>query len=1595
MKKTFLSVLLLLPLLYGLYAETVFQNRTVESIIVSRPVDVGSDSKNQDIWAVALIDRLLRFKLEPLPEILVAKADDILQAIPDINNFSRNIPEKVFLEAAQKLKCKNILLTRFEVLPKTKSLRLYAEVQSIDDQKILAQEEKDISFDSITSGIDTCISLMVRRINKNASAATLRSLEIPLLSNNYKSLRRLGEVFIEEQKTPSATLFKEYEKIIEKDPQMLLAYYYCARNGLLSGSYDKAAKYYKELLDLTPLHTEIYYPLAQSYRLAGRFSEGLNTIAICEKHQIKSIDLLIEKALDYEGLDQRGYAMSIHQQIISIDSLQPGSLLFLAREKNNAAQYKDALQLIQRLVKVSPGNGLAFLEQSKSLSALKEYDKAYDAIKKAFSLLPENPAVLQWLGDCNVRKQKYGEAAQNFYKALQTDPDNFDLYLKTARAMALDSHAFDALSLLRSIEQKFAANIVLKKEIALLEFSEGNIDKALPELELYCSKIKNDAEAYLTLGKIYIQTADYEKAVSILNTALQLSADKIVCRLFLGIAYFNKKDYSNAENLLNQVIAEKPLKDAHRMAGELYLAKGDKRQALTHFMKERELHGDALALQEQIASLHFQLNFFVPAKTEFARLIELDAKHQLARYYLAILHLREGDVRSAEYFLTDAQAFGPGNEEVYYHLGTFYATNSLFEKAVKSFLQSLSFNASSERSLIGCAQAYQKMGKDSSVAEIYVKLFNLNNTQYSSNLAEAGHLFLRTKNYQKAEATYSEFLQKGYKDFSVNASFASILFVRNDYARVISLLESATDNWKQDQKVALMLAESYNATGKYSTALPWCSILLSNDQNSRQGLRISANVYEKTGDTISALSMYDRYLKLPPDEVRCDYLFHSGELYEYKNLIANAIARYETAIREFPEDMRSYEHAGLLYFKNKSYTDAQRVLNLALKYPKVPAKLILLSARTYVALNKPDEAEALYKKYLAQVNSDADAWKELAFIYFNRNQFETALQPLNKTISLKNEDFEALRALGICYVNLKNYTSAISPLGRARTLRKNNTEIIDLSVQCYRKLNETTSLVSLLREWLILDPKRFDTKMELGKILLEEKKISEAISMFEQAIRFIPTDAAPYLYLSKAYEIQGNDSIRLSYLKSALKYSQPSWEVHYQLARYYVAKNIQKDAELQFQKSIDLNPSNPELHFEFGNLLSTQGNYSLALNEYRTALSVNSSNPLYLISVAFTLAKSGDSKGGLEYLTVALGKNSPDIRVMYLSGLTYRECNRMESATQILSEVIKLDPSYAPAYEALGDNYLESFKFTQATEYYFKAWEKGGFNETRAFKLGTALSYNRKYVESRDFFETILSHNPTHEVALYKVIESSCEIGDLKKARKLLTQFRANTTPWMQLAQGKIYETEKNSEAAITAYSIAKRIAPEHPYVYAGLGRVYLFKEVYDSAINYLSTATTFDTLNMQYLIYLGLAFERSGDTNSAALYYTEVDKRYPLHPDVHTLMANLKFAKKEYAGAARILERGIEYHPDDANLRFMLGKAFEGDDLYERAIEQYQIALKIGKGQPVEALRFIGNIYYEKLINSKKAKEYYKKYVKAGGINQDVELTMKKIDGE
>jgi tetratricopeptide (TPR) repeat protein len=125
---------------------------------------------------------------------------------------------------------------------------------------------------------------------------------------------------------------------------------------------------------------------------------------------------------------------------------------------------------------------------------------------------------------------------------------------------------------------------------------------------------------------------------------------------------------------------------------------------------------------------------------------------------------------------------------------------------------------------------------------------------------------------------------------------------------------------------------------------------------------------------------------------------------------------------------------------------------------------------------------------------------------------------------------------------------------------------------------------------------------------------------------------------------------------------------------------------------------------------------------------------------------------------------------------------------------------------------------------------------------------------------------------------------------------------------------------------------------------------------------------------------EQRGGTDSAlALLYT-IDEACPEFNGVQARIARVRSIRNEHAAAIAILKRGIRFHPDDSKLYAMLGKEYALTKEYESAVDAYQMAVKYGRESELDALLQIGNIYYENLMNSRKARSYYARYVKAGG---------------
>lgn len=200
-------------------------------------------------------------------------------------------------------------------------------------------------------------------------------------------------------------------------------------------------------------------------------------------------------------------------------------------------------------------------------------------------------------------------------------------------------------------------------------FLSGDTQKALEEL----SKYNTDARAQAEIALIYLQKRDYKKAQEALNNALKLEPQEPIYNLLqvwlysaqnkvkeaqktynnmlfltsdfeylasgklaLAQAYFNKKEFTEAGTILQDIYSNDPYKISHAvyLIARIYLANGNKKAAQTLFEQALEHDGSNYMPQLYLARTQYKLKQYIPSWQSYASLFILDGKNKEAKKYL-------------------------------------------------------------------------------------------------------------------------------------------------------------------------------------------------------------------------------------------------------------------------------------------------------------------------------------------------------------------------------------------------------------------------------------------------------------------------------------------------------------------------------------------------------------------------------------------------------------------------------------------------------------------------------------------------------------------------------------------------------------------------------------------------------------------------------------------------------------------------------------------------------------------------------------------------------------------------------------------------
>ena len=971
--------------------------------------------------------------------------------------------------------------------------------------------------------------------------------------------------------------------------------------------------------------------------------------------------------------------------------------------------------------------------------------------------------------------------------------------------------------------------------------------------------------------------------------------------------------------------------------------------------------------------------------------LQLLAVHACGTGALAALG-QAGD-SAANRFLTRTEKSAVSIPSLFDLLGDAFTMARQYGNAIAMYDRALRFDGYNAEIMLKMSTSQLIAHRETGAAETYLRIFESDREHYLDYAAKAGRLFSKYGITEKAIKAYTLYLERRRPaDREVQRELARLLFSEKNYSGVIALLREQTASADDSREVMRMAAESYCATGQYQASTPILSSLVALEPNNPRFAELAGLSYEKQGEIASAAAMYARYLAAPGSDRSADIAYHTGMLCEQIGHQAEAAARYEANLKLYPEDIRNYERLGFLYSSGKEWDKAQKILETALEFPQPSPELKKELAQTYIAQNRKNHAVLMYQKYCNVVPGDADAVREFGKLLFDQKLYGRAIEVLKQAAKDYPKDFECLYRLGASYVNCNDFVSGCEPLARAHELNRTYVPVLSLLAKCYRSLKRSDNLCGVLKEWSVIEPKNSDVWLELGALYLAKGKAGDATAVLTEAAQLLPLDARPHKLLAQSYERLKNDSMQLFHLKNVCSYTPEDADAYGALSRFYLTRQRFAEAESTLQKAAAINPGDHLTTFKLGELLLNRGAASAAYQALDKAVRAQPDNPLYLAQLSRAASSIGNNSRAQQAVARAIELEPKNARILFLAGCTYKNLGDRDAAERFLKDALARDNSLTECYSALGDLYKEEVKLRLAAANYFTAWEKGGYREDVALNLGVTLTLSEKFGEARDFLETVVLKNPANDEARYRLAAAFCDLGNPKDARETAKGFTRAGLIWSQLANGRIYEQEKNLDAAAISYAVVARLSPSDPFAHEGTARIFAARNQVDSAVFHYAIARKTDSLNMKIAMEMGKVYEQLAETDSALACYDEVNRKYPDHQTVALEIGRLLAERHDCAGAIKVLQQGIRYHPKSAQLYAMLGKQYEISENYEAAIGAYQTAFKTGPKE-IDALLQIGNIYNQKLQNSRKAKKYFVQYVKAGGKDDQAMASMKDIE--
>ncbi len=730
-------------------------------------------------------------------------------------------------------------------------------------------------------------------------------------------------------------------------------------------------------------------------------------------------------------------------------------------------------------------------------------------------------------------------------------------------------------------------------------------------------------------------------------------------------------------------------------------------------------------------------------------------------------------------------------------------------------------------------------------------------------LVNEGIKLVQEKNPRGAINLFKNALEKDQNYFEARFQLAKAQHAVGNFGAAEKELQKVRRQNPSSRDVQLEIARVMASLNRPDEALKELSAYLGDNAADCDALEIAGLAHAMKEDYPVAISLLKKAV------ASCDANITSATL---------SLANVHVAMGEIPE----------------AETELTRVLT---REPKNRRALFIL---VDIQTNRKDTAAALkmLDRILKTEPRDIEAWYRKGLLFVESNAIDNALALSHEVINMFPERPEGHRIQGFAYFFKEQYRDAVAPLQNSLLLQPSAGTYYILGLTHYYR-NESEQATNQFQKALDLQPSLARARAHLALLLLNKKRVDDAIQEAKTAVAQDAENAFAHTILGSAYLSKGNYAEGIAELNRALALDPSLADVHVKKGLAAMKRGMDREAESGLVDAVRLKSE---------------------AQDTRRILA------LYYIN-------HNEPAKAIEVLKQSIQGGREDALMFYLMAESYLQLNNVNAAWTNYSKAKEADPKFDLAYFKLASLSFMQGKQEDGVHEIRSLLEHSPDNVPALLLLASLAEVNRNEDEARtSYLRAAGTKKSEGVIAAARYFQRT---NDSDKALKILNDAISASPADIGLheVKGQILLANKKYKDALNVFEIIERKNQQLGFGY--LVNTYLAMGAPDKALEKVRVEIRENPTNLSLRAELSRIYYRMDKRTKAMENALEIILKNPESAIGYVALALIHQNSNEIDMAIETLRSAPK--GGSAAVTFMLGNLYFNKKDYPAALEQYR----------------------------------------------------------